>query len=146
MALGDPPCLGGYDDVQQQLGENKGVIHDLTANINRKYPIDRLRANATNNDSGRNTGSNPSNNTFSQLATSDQTDFNQQNLGMQNSYDEREGRRLNLGSGRQEQDYEAEFQNFQDNNYWEREHEQPPAREGKSKRKKVQPNSFDNHL
>lgn len=140
------PTRKNFNDVQQQLGENKGIIHDLTANINRKYPIDRLRANPASNDSGRNTCFNSSNNTFPQFAVGDQIDMNQPNLGVQNSYDERDNRRQNFGTGGSEQEYETEFQNFQDNNYWEREHEQPPARENKVKRKKIQPNSFDHHI
>lgn len=51
-------------------------------------------------------------------------------LGSQNSAEDRD-RRANFTS-RNELDHEAEFQNNQDNNYWEREHEQQ-VREPRSK-------------
>lgn len=139
----DTPTRKNFNEHQQQLGENTSFIHDLTAsNVSRKYPIDRKRVNPHASDSGRNVNTMPSNNTFTQMSLGDQMEFGQP-LGSQNSYDEREGRRGHYNAGRQEVDYEGEYQNYQDNNYWEREQEQQHVRESRGKRKKIQPNVFD---
>lgn len=111
----DTPTRKNFNEHQQQLGENKGFIHDLTdANINRKYPIEKKRSKPHNNDISRNAAMMPSNNTYSQL--NEQIDLAQP-LSSQNSYDERDHRRGNYGG----MDHEREYQNYQDNNYWERE-------------------------
>lgn len=109
----DTPTRKNFNEHQQQLGDKKGFIHDLTAsNFNRKYPIDRARGNPGNEHSR-----NP-NNTYSQLPMGEHLDFAQQPLAAQNSYDEREQhRRGNFTTGRQDMDYEGDYQSYQDPRY-----------------------------
>ena len=104
----------------QQLGENKGFIHDLTAsNVSRKYPIEKIRGNPQNSDNGINMTMHASNNTYSQMPFGDQMESAPQ-FNSQNSYEERKNN-------------EGEMQNDRDNNYWEREQEQQHVRDSKNR-------------
>mmetsp|Transcript_14833 Transcript_14833/g.14719 ORF Transcript_14833/g.14719 Transcript_14833/m.14719 type:complete len:470 (-) Transcript_14833:34-1443(-) len=103
----DTPTRKKFNEHQQQLGENKGFIHDLTAaNISRKYPIDRPRG-AQNAENSRNTHS--SNNIYPQVPFGEQMEPPQFNS--QNSFEDRKNN-------------EGDILNDRDNNYYEREREQ----------------------
>jgi hypothetical protein len=53
--------VNNFNLLEQQLGKNKGFIHDLTAgSTNRKYPIDSLRTTPLIGEGGRNTQPMPS--------------------------------------------------------------------------------------
>lgn len=88
----DTPTRKKFNEHQQQLGENKGFIHDLTAtNISRKYPIDRPRGAAE----GRAHG----NNTYPPFSDTEPVQINSQNsiegetVDRDNNYYEREQHR-----------------------------------------------------
>jgi len=115
----DTPNTEKFIEHQQQLGGNKGFIHDLTAaNFTKKYPLDRSKNIPANSDS-RNLQMHPSNNTYPNMPSGEPIDTSPQ-FNSQNSFEERKNN-------------EEEGMNDRDNNYWEREQEHQNLRDSNSR-------------